>query len=144
MISNISHNDKEVWDAIHDHVGRPYKFMQRIRMGGIGSPRFRIIGSSLEIAELLKNTNQTNFCNIEIRSEGIVVGFRSLQEVYAWSTPYYKLSIHSTGKQYTIYHDTVFIQIENEHTSRVNQQFFNKLREVQKKSLGSNTYVDDL
>lgn len=144
MISNISHNDKETWDAIEAMAGKPYKLFQRVRMGGNGSPRFQIVGASEGISELLKGTNQTNFCNIELRKNGIVVGFRSLQEVYAWAIPFHKLSIHSTGKQYTLYHDVEYLQIENRHSAKLNQQFFSKLRDIQKSAAEANKYIDDL
>jgi len=141
MIYNVSYNDKETREKINDLVGSPIPLLKRIKMGGNGSPRFRILEASEAISEKISRTNMINYCNIELREGGIVVGFRSHQENYAWTIPYYKLSIHSTGKRYILYHDTEFIKIENDHKSGVNAAFLKKLRTLQHQFMG-NSYID--
>lgn len=137
MIENNSYNDKDIKQEIIEHVGKPFSLLKRIRMRGNSSPRFRITDASEKISEILaKNRNMINYCNMELRQGGIIVGFRSVLETYTWSIPYYKLSIHSTGKRYTIYSDTEFIRIENDHKSSVNTNFIKKLRSHQKDFLG--------
>lgn len=132
MIKNTSYNDKDIRQEINEHVGKPYSLIKRIGMRGNGSPRFRIVDASDKIGEILaRNKNMINYCNMELRNGGIVVGFRSILETYSWSIPYYKLSIHSTGKKYTIYSDTEFITIENDHKSDINRSFMKKLRSLQ-------------
>jgi hypothetical protein len=142
MINNISYNNKETTASIDEHVGKPFGIRQRIRLGGIGSPRFRITDASPSIREKISNNNNMiNYCNIELRPEGIVLGFRALLETYAWSIPYYKLSIHSIGKRYILYSDTEFIKIENDHSGSTNASFMRKLRGLQTAYLGD-SYID--
>lgn len=133
MIKNTSYNDKEIRQEINAHVGKPFGLIKRISMRGNGSPRFRIVEASNQISEILaKNRNMINYCNMELREGGVVVGFRSILETYSWSIPYYKLSIHSTGKRFRIYSDTEYISIENDHKSDVNRSFMKKLRSLQR------------
>lgn len=142
MIKNTSYNDKEKRQEINAHVGEPFSLFKRIGMRGNGSPRFRIVDASEKISEILaKNKNMINYCNIELRNGGIVVGFRSILETYSWSIPYYKLSIHSTGKRYTVHSDTEFVTIENDHRSDVNRSFMKKLRSLQSQFMDG-TYID--
>jgi len=142
MIKNTSYNDKEIRQEINEHVGKPFGLMKRITLRGNGSPRFRIVNASDQISALLaKNKNMINYCNMELREGGIVVGFRSILETYSWSIPYYKLSIHSTGKRYTIYSGTEHISIENDHRSDVNRLFMKKLRSLQSQYMDG-SYID--
>ncbi len=142
MIKNTSYNDKEIRQEINEYVGKPYSLIKRLTMRGNGSPRFRITDASDKISEILsKNRNMINYCNMELREGGIVMGFRSILETYSWSIPYYKLSIHSTGKKYTIYSDTEHVTIENDHRSDVNRAFMKKLRSLQSQYMNG-SYID--
>jgi hypothetical protein len=142
MINNVSYNDKDIRKAINDHVGKPFGFRSRYRMKGIGSPRFTIIDASEAIQEkLANNNNMINYCNIELRPEGIIVGFRALLETYAWSIPYYKLNVHSVGRQYILYSEKDFVKIENNHSDSTNQSFMRKMRSYQVEYLGD-SFID--
>lgn len=141
MIHNVSHNDKETRELINKQVGKPFLLAKRLKMGGNGSPRFRIVEASASIADRIARTNMINYCNIELREGGIIVGFRTHQEVYSWAIPFYKLSIHSTGKRYTLYYDTEYVRLENDHPSSVNTTFMTKLRKLQSQFLGD-TFID--
>ncbi len=142
MINNISYTDKEITAAINQHVGKPYGWRTRLRLGGIGSPRFRITDASPAILERLsKNNSNINYCNIELRSGGVLIGFRAMLQTYAWTIPYYKLSLHSIGNQYILYSEKDHIKIENHHQESSNQSFMRKLRSLQTDFLGD-TYID--
>ena len=54
-----------------------------------------------------------NKCNIELRPNGIIVGFRSLLESYALVIPYWKLTLYKgKAEEYSLYRDTYCIKIE--------------------------------
>ena len=142
MINNISYNDKEITAAINEHIGKPYGIRTRLKMGGIGSPRFRITDASPALQVILaRNNSNIRYCNIELRKGGILVGLRAMLQTYAWTIPYYKLSIHSIGKQYILYSEKDFIKIENDHTDSSNRSFMRKLRSMQTGFLGD-SYID--
>ena len=77
MLLNVSYNNKQVKDKIDIEVGKPFTLKERFKMGGIDSPRLVITESSLQIYNLLQLDNNRNVCNIEMRPNGIILGFRS-------------------------------------------------------------------
>ncbi|MFM1877615.1 MAG: hypothetical protein RLZZ241_481 [Bacteroidota bacterium] len=93
MLVNTSYHSLEISRKIDALVGKPYTLLERLQIGGTGSPPFDILESSLEIRNLLILDQNRNRCNVEIRPGGIIVGFRSLLESYALVIPYYKLSL---------------------------------------------------
>ena len=67
----------------------------------------------MQIQNLLALDKYRNKCNIELRPQGIIVGFRSLLESYAFVIPYWKLNLYKgQAEEYSIYRDNYFIKIE--------------------------------
>ena len=94
--------------------------IERIRLKGIGSGKLIIIDASEEIIELLKLDNNINYCNIELRTNGIIIRFRSLLETYGLVIPYYKLVIYKGESNiYSFYKDNYYIKFmaDNKKTS---------------------------
>ncbi|MDC3221390.1 hypothetical protein OAT80_02845, partial [Flavobacteriaceae bacterium] len=92
----------------------------RIKLRGVGSPKYIISQTDSIITNLLNLDNNTNQCNIELRPKGIIVSFRSLLETYALIIPFYKLKLFKgQSNVYSIYIDKYFIKIlaknKNEH-----------------------------
>lgn len=110
MLVNVSYNNKEIIQSITSEVGKPYRWKERWKMGGIGSPKLFISDASKEIMELLELDNKINSSNIEIRPRGIILRFRSILETFAVVIPYHKLAIFKSG-DYTIHGDGHFIKI---------------------------------
>ena len=80
-------------------------------MGGNGSDKLIITDASNDIVELLKLDNNINQCNIEIRSNGIIIRFRALLETYGLIIPFYKLVIYKGEKKiYSIYIDNQYVK----------------------------------
>ena len=125
MLLNVSYNNPDVRKKIDEAVGRPFTLMERIKMGGIGSPKLFINTCSVEINNLLILDNNLNICNIEMRPLGIIVGFRSLLESYALIIPYYKLSLYK-GKadEYSIYRDKYYFKIRARKQDMAAHGFF--------------------
>ena len=127
MIRNVSYNNKEIKKEINDLVGRPFGLMDKLRNRIFGSQRFLIISCSSEIENLLRLDNNLDHCNIELRSKGIIVRFRSILNTYGWVVPYYKLSIYKSSGHYAFYGDEQFIRIRPAHNEPFDRSFFQKL-----------------
>lgn len=120
MIKNLSYNSKKINTVLLELVGRPFSFIERLKLGGIGSNKFVIADASKEIVELLRLDNNVNYCNIEIRKNGLIIRFRSLLETYGFIIPYYKLIIYKGESNiYSLYKDTSYIKFfaDNKSTS---------------------------
>lgn len=106
MLKNISYNDPKIEREICQEVGKPFAIFERVKRGGIGSPKLEITSCSKEINNLLILDHNTNTCNIELRPKGIIVRFRSLLETYALVIPYYKLVVFKgNAEEYSVYKD---------------------------------------
>ncbi len=120
MIKNLSYNSKKINLVLLELVGRPFSFIERLKLGGIGSNKLVIADASKEIVELLRLDNNVNYCNIEIRKNGLIIRFRSLLETYGLIIPYYKLIIYKGESNiYSLYKDTSYIKFfaDNKSTS---------------------------
>ncbi len=141
MLLNVSYNNKEVFRKIDKEVGKPFTIKERFALNGIGSPKLFIVDSSSQIKNLLLLDNNTNTCNIELRPQGIIIGFRSLLETFGLIIPYYKLSLYKTDLGlYTIYRDEYYIQIKAD--TKAIQKFFTKM--LGYRADNSPTSIEDL
>lgn len=140
MVKNLSYNSKKIKTLLTEVVGRPLSLTERFKLRGIGSNKLVITDASKEIVELLRLDNNINYCNIEIRKNGIIIRFRSLLETYGLIIPFYKLVIYKgESKIYSFYKDRHYIKcfVDNE-----NSTFFIKkvvrLKTVYLKKMGLN------
>ena len=120
MIKNLSYNSKKINTVLLELVGRPFSFIEGLKLGGIGSNKLVIADASKEIVELLRLDNNVDYCNIEIRKNGLIIRFRSLLETYGFIIPYYKLIIYKGESNiYSLYKDTSYIKFfaDNKSTS---------------------------
>ena len=62
-----------------------------------------------EIENLLVLDQNINYCNIELRVDGIIIYFRSLLETYGLVIPYYKLVVFKVSENMNI------INIDNKY-----------------------------
>ena len=120
MLKNVSYNNSKIKFEINDVLGNPFTIFERIKLRGVGSPKYIISQTDSIITNLLNLDNNTNQCNIELRPKGIIVSFRSLLETYALIIPFYKLKLFKgQSNVYSIYIDEYFIKIlakkKNEH-----------------------------
>ena len=120
MVKNLSYNSKKTKTLLFEMVGRPLSLIERFKLRGIGSNKLVITDASKEIVDLLRLDNNINYCNIEIRKNGIIIRFRSLLETYGLIIPFYKLVIYKgDSKIYSFYKDNHYIKflVDNNHTS---------------------------
>ena len=138
MLANVSYNNKAQRDEIDVLVGKPFTLLQRIKIGGVGSPKLYVTASSKEIEALFLLDHNDNTCNIELRPKGIILRFRSLLETYALVIPYYKLTLFKgTIDAYSIHfeHHKVSVSAQSEPV----RVFFKKIK--QQKAEISQDYI---
>lgn len=140
MLLNVSYNRPKIKAQIDQEVGKSYSFLERIKLGGIGSGKLGINSSSIQIHNLLILDNNLNNCGIEIRPKGIIVSFRSLLETYALVVPYYKLKLYKGQSHvYSIYRDNYFIKVDIKE--KRHHEFLKKILKYQSDYL-SNFRID--
>lgn len=138
MLANVSYNNKAQRESIDTLVGKPFTLMNRLKLGGVGSPKLHVVSSSKEIDSLFVLDHNDNTCNIELRPNGIILRFRSLLETYGLIIPYYKLTIFKgTGEAYSIQmgHHKVGISAKSKNV----RDFFKKIQ--QQKARISDNYL---
>lgn len=139
MIRNVSYRDKNIEQEIEELVGRPYPFIERIKMSGNGSPRLSVLNASEKILALLEKDNYLNYCHVEIRPGGIIVGLRSRLEAYSWCIPFYKLFISQNNQGYRLYSDTEHVVVQSGKSSV--GAFFRKLMNYKKEYLTKENFT---
>ena len=128
MLANVTYNNKAQRESIDSLVGKPFTLMNRLKLGGVGSPKLHVVSSSKEIDSLLVLDHNENTCNIELRPNGIILRFRSLLETYGLIIPYYKLSVFKgTGEAYSIHMEHHKISISTK--SKNVREFFKKIQQ---------------
>ncbi len=141
MLLNVSYNDPDTKGRMEAEVGMPFGLRERIRLGGIGSPKLTISSCSLDIHNLLVLDNNINTCNIELRPKGVILRFRSLLETYALIVPFYKLSLYKgRSDEYSLHRDDQFVKVFARDKSI--HSFFKKL--IRLKNDNAPTAIDDL
>lgn len=138
MLLHVSYNDSENTRKIDAELGKPFSLLQRLKMGGIGSPKLVMTDASIQISNLMNLDNNRNVCNIELRPHGIIVGFRSNLDSYALIIPYYKLVVYKgKAEEYSIYKDSYFIKVEAKSKDKNVHSFMKKLLWEKNKSISS-------
>ena len=128
MLLDVSHNDKANTEKINSKLGISFSLRERIRMGGIGSPKLILTDTSIQISNLMNLDNNRNVCNIEMRPNGIILGFRSLLNSYALVIPYYKLEIYNEKPdEYSIYKEDYFVKVQARISDKSVHKFMKKL-----------------
>ncbi len=138
MLQNVSYNNKKQRAEIDALVGKPFTLLERLKLGGVGSPKLHVTASSKEIDALFLLDHNDNTCNVELRPKGIILRFRSLLETYALIIPYYKLTLFKGTKDaYSVHTDHHKVSVSAESTPvRV---FFKKIQN--QKALHSQEYL---
>ncbi|MFC7358515.1 hypothetical protein ACFQO1_12510 [Jejudonia soesokkakensis] len=143
MLVNVSYNIKAISQKIDQEVGKPFTIRERLKMKGIGSTKLIITETSVQINNLLILDNNRNQCNIEMRPNGIIVGFRSLLESYALIIPYYKLVLYKgKAEEYSIYRDDYWLKIEARSKDKSIHKFMQKI--LSAKAEAAPTRLEDL
>lgn len=141
MLTNVSYKNEKLYKDIDKEVGKSFALKERVKLGGIGSPKLFITSCSIQIHNLLILDNNMDTCQIELRPRGIIVRFRSLLETFALVIPYYKLSLYKgDAQEYAIHIDHHFIKV-----AAKTQQIHDFMKKILTyKSDIAPTYVEDI
>ncbi|WP_336128676.1 hypothetical protein [Mesoflavibacter sp. CH_XMU1422-2] len=126
MLFNTSYTDKEITKQINNLLGKPFSFLQAIKLKGIGSKRMIIDEVSPNLHTVINLVNDINYGSIELRPKGILIHIGKGLQRFAWVIPYYKLVIYKTNGA-SIHADGKFIHFRKNKTFKENKQFFKKL-----------------
>ena len=126
LILDSTHTNKEHKNLIRDLVGKPFSFLESIKMGGVGSKRMIIEDVSPNMKQYLNKVSDINYANIEMRSDGILVYINKGLKNFTWIIPYYRLVIYKTDGT-SLHAQGKFIRFRRNKTFRENKSFFSKL-----------------
>lgn len=93
MIIDVSYTSEENTKKIDEILGESYSLFQRLKMGGIGSPKLSMTDADNHVSRLMNRDINRNVCNIELRPKGIIIGFRSHLDPFALLMRYDELNI---------------------------------------------------
>lgn len=136
MIVNVTYPDRITKRQMEKLVGTSFSFLERIKRRGIGSEKLQIVEASQNIAQYITRTQDTNYCNLELREKGIVVGFHDVMKIYAWCIPYYQLSIYVNGGKLSIYGPKGHIKAIPAFNQTLNRKFLKKVMAEKQKYSG--------
>ena len=127
MLYNISYKNKKTTELINTAVGKPFSIFENIKRRGIGSRRLIIVKADSEIAQILNKNNTLKYGNIELRPNGIIIGFQCQLEVYALVIPFYKLVVFKPGDNITFHIDHHFISFQYHANDKEFTSFLKKI-----------------
>ena len=125
-IYNISYKDKETDKLINEEMGDAYSLIKKLQLGGIGSRRMVIEHFSENMNHLKLKVSGLQYGNIEIRPKGIILHINQGVYTYAWTIPYFRLSIYN-GDFFTLHGNGNYIQFNKEKSWKENRKFHQKL-----------------
>jgi len=126
MILNTTHYNKEHKQLLIDVVGKPFTFLESLKMKGIGSKRMIINDVSPNLKSYMNTVSDVNYANIELRKSGILLFINKGLQNFTWAIPYYQLVIYKTNGA-SIHAQGKFVHFTNNITFKENKTFFEKM-----------------
>lgn len=128
-IFQTSYHDKPIVREIEEMIGKPFSFLQILKMKGIGSRRLEVIEASPEFGVARNATHYQTLVNIEIRPKGLAIYFRHKLDNYTAVVPYDGLSLE-LKRDAVLYQGASFIRLKDAY--KKDTSFFNKMIELGK------------
>lgn len=100
MLYNTSFSEAYGTQRIDREIGPPIPLDQRFTLGESISSPLKIVSCCVRFQNLML-FNTSKKCHLEMRPQGILVHFQSMQMRMVWCIPFYKLKI--TRAQYGVY-----------------------------------------
>lgn len=126
MLLNTTYTNKENDATIDNLVGKPFGFLKKLQMKGIGSGRMIIDEVSPKLERTLLNGPDINYANIELRPKGILVRITRRLDNFTWIIPYYQLYTYMTNGL-SIHGQGEFLHFRNDRFLRNNKDFVKKM-----------------
>ena len=128
MIKDTTVLSKDLKREIDQLVGKPFGFIERLKMDGVGSHRMSIAECSEGLLPYLQEFGNLTYCNVELRPNGILIHISKRNSRYSWIIPYYKLSIFRSGNL-TFHAEGEFIRVLDPRHLEMTSKFISKLLE---------------
>lgn len=126
MIFETTHRNDEATTLINDLLGKPFSFIDAIKMKGIGSKRMMVKEVSPKFQSILNTVSDINYANIELRKKGIIVHITKGHKTFSWAVPFYQLTIYQTNG-FSVYGQGNFVRFERNKLLRENKKFLDRL-----------------
>jgi len=133
LILDTTHIRKDQKQIINDLVGKPFSFLEAIKLGGIGSKRMIIGDISPNLESYFNSFQDIKYANIELRSGGILVHFDKGLTKFVWVIPFYHLVIYKTNGL-SIHAQGKYIRFKTVNMFSKYKTFLNKLLDQKIKS----------
>ncbi len=140
IIFNTTYTEKSDLREINHLIGKSFSFLDKLRLGGIGSGRLIINNVSHNFQGFVNKVSDLNYANIELRPKGIIVHITNQLKRFSWAIPYYKLVIFN-GTYFSIHSDGSFVQMEK-HGNTFNKKFFDKMIDLKNLSNEEFEFID--
>jgi len=140
MLFNISYSSKKTEGEINALMGDPFSFIQRIKMGGVGTSKLQIVEASQNIADLIQDRSASYYCYLELRPKGLMVGFQSHLRSFVLCIPFYELSIYYNGGLLSIYGKSGSFKLEAPFNSRVDKKYLSKVLSMKAEFLSGQNF----
>ena len=126
MILDTTLYDKNHKKTLENFDGKPYRLLESLKRGGVGSKRMIIKQLSPNLSYIINIISDLNYANIELRKKGILIRINKGLKSFTWAIPFYQLVFYKTDFT-SIHAQGRFIQFENSKTFRENKKFFENL-----------------
>ena len=133
MFFNVTYTNKEAQDLINDCFGKSFNFIEKIKLGGIGSKRMIIEDTSNDFKSLLPNNSDICYGNLELRPLGLLIFINIGLKRYVWGVPYRLISIYKS-ESFSIHSQGNFIRFKNNKLLKENKSFVRKLLDFKSKN----------
>ena len=139
MLFNTTDTNKDYLKESKDTVGKAFSFLEKIKMGGVGSGKLVVeeFSAKLQPKDLLASA--INYATIVLRPRGIIVHFSNGSNRYSWIIPYYRLVIYNT-RTFTIHANGHFIKCKRNKNYHDNKKFLDKMIDLKNDSLNLEYY----
>ena len=133
MIINRLYFNKDHEKEIDNILGNSFSFLKTLKLRGIGSSRFIIHSVSKNLIHAINKVSDINYCNIELRPNGILVNITQQLNLFSIIIPYYKLVIFNS-ETFSIHLDETYIKLLKEKNFSNNKKFIKKMIRLKNES----------
>lgn len=127
MVFNVTYYNKDTEKKIKDLIGEPYSLLEKIKLKGVGTSKMQIIDASENMASYFSSHYDSRFCYLELRREGLLVGFQSILKTFSWAIPFYELSIYYNGGILSIYSKSDHLKVKPPFNGYVDKKYLKKV-----------------
>lgn len=140
MLYNTTYKNNEIKEAIDTIVGKPYSFLDRIKLKRVGSQRMIVEQVSPKYFQYLNKISDVNYINIELRPKGILVHLTQALNKFSWPIPYHYLSVFDSNL-FSIHAQGNFIKVRKDYRYSSNQKFIQQILTL--KSIATQNFIND-